>query len=79
MSTITLGLSARGAEKTLHGRLRAAYRAFQFYRERRAALLSLGAMDDHILKDIGIDRSEIGSAIYGLRSERRHGHEDTTS
>jgi uncharacterized protein YjiS (DUF1127 family) len=43
-------------------------------RRRRATVDTLMALDDHTLRDIGLDRSEIYSAVYrplGLR--RPHG------
>ncbi|WEX12009.1 DUF1127 domain-containing protein [Chelativorans sp. AA-79] len=44
--------------------------AFRSYRARRAyreAARALEAMDDHLLKDIGIARSQIWSAIKNSR------------
>jgi uncharacterized protein YjiS (DUF1127 family) len=45
----------------------AAYRAF------RRAESELMVLDDHTLKDIGLDRSEIGSALMDHAQERRNG------
>jgi uncharacterized protein YjiS (DUF1127 family) len=47
-------------------RMRAAYQAFRDYRVRRSAVWTLAAMDDALLKDIGIGRSEIHSAVQGF-------------
>ena len=60
--------ASRGAN---HGvlqmsRMRAAYDAFRNYRVHRMAERALSAMDDALLRDIGISRSEIGSVVRGL-------------
>jgi uncharacterized protein YjiS (DUF1127 family) len=39
------------------------WRAYRLWRERRAAIRALGALDDRMLKDIGLGRSEIATAI----------------
>jgi uncharacterized protein YjiS (DUF1127 family) len=41
------------------------------WRDRRAALHHLAELDDHMLKDIGISRSEIEWALYHGRSLKR--------
>jgi uncharacterized protein YjiS (DUF1127 family) len=46
------------------------WRAFAQWRERTAAIRELHALDDRSLKDIGINRSEIESVVYG-RDETR--------
>jgi uncharacterized protein YjiS (DUF1127 family) len=69
MSTLTLRLSNDGADRTLARRIWAAGRAFRVYREHVLATRSLEAMDNHLLKDIGISRPEIGWAVYGLGAE----------
>lgn len=35
------------------------------YVARRRAVRELGAMDDHLLADIGVSRSQIQSAVFG--------------
>jgi uncharacterized protein YjiS (DUF1127 family) len=43
-------------------------RVWQWYRARqteRTTVRALGALDDRTLKDIGMDRSEIESVVYG--------------
>lgn len=39
--------------------------------ERREALRALNALDDHMLKDLGIHRSEILRAVHGAPVGRR--------
>ena len=43
--------------------VRKRWRAYRLWREHRAAIRALGALDDRMLKDIGLGRSEIASAI----------------
>ena len=54
------------AMSTLTPRMRAAYRSFCDYRTRRRAVRVLGQMEDGLLKDIGIGRSEIHFAVQNL-------------
>lgn len=68
MSILTLEFRAARRSSALTGKILAAYRAFQANRARRIASRALSAMDDHMLKDIGISRSEIPMAVYGLRA-----------
>jgi len=71
MSMLTPELTESGARKILTASLTATYRAFRSYRARRLAMLSLAQMDDYLLKDIGITRSGIDSAVvHGSRSDR---------
>ncbi len=38
---------------------------FQQYVSRRRAVRELGAMDDHLLSDIGVSRGQIHTAVFG--------------
>jgi hypothetical protein len=38
---------------------------------KRTAVMMLHSLDDHCLHDIGVDRSEIESVIYGKPGDRR--------
>ena len=42
-----------------------AWRALRRWRKHRNAVASMQALDDRMLKDIGIDRSEIDSVVRG--------------
>lgn len=64
MSTlINLRLWARGAEKTVL----AAYRTYRARRAHHTIVLSLETMEDHLLKDIGVNR--VGGLLLSTRSE----------
>jgi len=76
MSVSTLTLLVEGTERTFFGRLWAAYKAYRASRARRLGVCALEEMDDRLLKDIGITRSEILSIVYGSRDERRRSYED---
>lgn len=68
-------LRARSVPLSLTHRMKnAARRAWIAYwnrRAERAAVLILHALDDHALKDMGINRSEIESVVYSPPGERR--------
>jgi uncharacterized protein YjiS (DUF1127 family) len=62
-----LGLAVR----TVSVRIGRAWAAYWSGRARRATVLMLQSLDGRTLKDIGIDRSEIESVIYGQPDDRR--------
>jgi uncharacterized protein YjiS (DUF1127 family) len=51
----------------------ALFATYRSYRAFRRAEQHLMALDDRMLKDIGIDRSEITSALINRNGERRNG------
>lgn len=51
------------------------FRAWQVEIDRKRDANSLAALDDRVLKDMGITRSEIISVVYGPNIERRRFHE----
>jgi uncharacterized protein YjiS (DUF1127 family) len=51
--------------------LRMAVRAFVTARRRKAAVAALSALDDRSLRDIGLRRGEILSAVYRTGAARR--------
>lgn len=67
MSSLALEFPAARRTSFLAGKILATYRAFQVNRARRVASRALSAMEDHMLKDIGISRSEIPMVVHGLR------------
>jgi uncharacterized protein YjiS (DUF1127 family) len=52
--------------KALRSSLLAHWRALQRWRRNAHAVAALEALDARLLKDIGIERSEIGSVVRGL-------------
>ncbi len=54
-------------------RLAAAYKSHRAFHNARAQLM---ALDDRMLRDIGLDRSEIASALINEKAERRNGFAD---
>jgi uncharacterized protein YjiS (DUF1127 family) len=67
MSILALAFPAARRRSFLSGKILATYRTFQVNRARRIAGRALSAMEDHMLKDIGISRSEIPMVVHGLR------------
>jgi len=60
------------------GMLRSGWRRFVAWREARRAIRDLGALDDRLLQDMGIARSQITGAALGLDVDlgrRRNLHE----
>lgn len=49
------------------------WHTYRAHRDRRAAKAQLKALDDHMLKDIGLDRSEIESVLLDTSRERSRG------
>ena len=66
MSLLTLEHRASGRSLRLASKIAAAYRAFRDGRDRQIAYRTLATMEDYLLKDIGISRSEISTVVYGL-------------
>jgi uncharacterized protein YjiS (DUF1127 family) len=46
------------------------WRCYTTWRARRRAVQELRSLDDHVLKDLGLHRSGIEAAVYGLDSSR---------
>lgn len=56
--------------RRIRSAFRGAWRAYWRHRAERATLFMLQSLDERTLKDIGIDRSEIVSVVYGARDRR---------
>jgi|GEM_PF-808326 len=59
----------------LAGVLEAWWAAFWKRRAQRATVMMLRGLDDRALHDIGVDRSEIESVVYGRPGERLRAYE----
>ena len=53
------------------GRVMGLWRAYLEGRARRATVRILQSLDARTLKDIGLDRTEIDSVVYGPQDDRR--------
>jgi uncharacterized protein YjiS (DUF1127 family) len=60
------GWLSRAAAVVRHG-----WQAYWRRRAQRATVALLQSLDQHALHDLGIDRSEIESVVYGVPVERR--------
>ncbi|MEI5677772.1 MULTISPECIES: DUF1127 domain-containing protein [unclassified Mesorhizobium] len=79
MFAITLLLSPDNRDMSLIERVRIAYDAFRANRSQRRTVRDLSKLDDYMLKDIGITRSEIMSIAYDSSTERMRGHDNRTA
>ena len=64
------------AAERVAGVFAACWHAYASRRERTAAVRELRALDDRTLRDIGINRSEIESVVYGQDTTRLRGRDD---
>lgn len=76
MSLLTMELLTSGRSPGLISKIAAACRAFRADRDRRIAYRTLAAMEDYLLKDIGISRSEIATVVYGLKMDPDRNQDD---
>jgi uncharacterized protein YjiS (DUF1127 family) len=72
--TETLQTSEANASwvQKIGGVAKSAWHAFWERRANRAAVVMLQSMDAQALHDIGVNRSEIESMVYGARRDRRN-------
>jgi uncharacterized protein YjiS (DUF1127 family) len=71
----TPSISVRAATQGLGQILKRGWDAYWRRRAKRTAVMMLHSLDDHCLHDIGVDRSEIESVIYGKPGDRRLSYE----
>lgn len=60
-----------GAEPVWTGTIKRLFRRYLEHRKQRRALAELRSVDPGTLKDMGIDRSEVTSIVYGNPNGRR--------
>lgn len=68
-----LPVSFAGAGSTVLGFFTEMVASYIRYRSFRKAEMELHALDDRMLSDIGVDRSEITSTLINAANERRNG------
>lgn len=61
------------ASTRLSRRLSACWEGIEGYFFRRSAVISLNEIDDRASRDIGLERSQIEAAVYGLVTVRSQG------
>jgi uncharacterized protein YjiS (DUF1127 family) len=64
-------ISARPESHALGSFLKSWWDGYWRRRAQRATVFMLRSLDDHSLHDIGVDRSEIESVVYGKPGDRR--------
>jgi uncharacterized protein YjiS (DUF1127 family) len=65
MHTLNVEAFVGSASHRLGAAFSTAWRRYWAWRATRAAVVALHALNAHELKDMGIDRSEIESVVYG--------------
>ncbi len=76
MATLSIRSPASTLTHSLAGLL-TALKAFRARRVRVRAARRLSDLDDYLLRDMGVERSDIPALALGLSTDRKFGHEDT--
>ncbi len=63
-----ISVTAYKAVNAVAERVKNTVDAVRTWRQRRAAIAELSRLNDHLLKDIGIDRNEIRAVVNGMLS-----------
>jgi len=71
--SIIVRFTGTKASKRLSRQLSACWEGIAGYFFRRSAVISLNELDDRALRDIGLERSQIEAAVYGLVTVRSQG------
>ena len=71
--SIIIRFTGTKASKRLSRPLGACWEGIAGYFFRRSAVISLNEFDDRALRDIGLERSQIEAAVYGLVTVRSQG------
>ena len=71
----TPSMSARAEPQGLGGILKKKWDAYWRRRAQWTAVAMLHSLDDRCLQDIGVNRSEIESVVYGKPRDRRPSYE----
>jgi uncharacterized protein YjiS (DUF1127 family) len=71
MMSNTHAISATPSTQGLGSFLKTRWDGYWRRRAQRATVFMLRSLDDHSLHDIGVDRSEIESVVYGKPGDRR--------
>jgi uncharacterized protein YjiS (DUF1127 family) len=68
--------STRTRARSLAGNIWAGYKAYLLRRQHQLAARALSGLSDHMLKDMGIARSEIHALVRSRPDDERWGDED---
>jgi uncharacterized protein YjiS (DUF1127 family) len=72
MSTLSVGVAISTREHSRLEKIRAAWRKYRIRRQHYLAARTLSRLSDHVLKDMGVGRSEIHAFVSGPSADHRH-------
>jgi uncharacterized protein YjiS (DUF1127 family) len=73
MSTVSMRFAVSNREPSVFQRIRAAAKSYRIRRQHYLTARALAGLSDHLLKDMGIARSEIHALVYSPSVERGRG------